>query len=88
MERSQPKKKPTLTSSKERNPGDRVGGKQNPKEERKMDYKVKRRKIFKTPEAKELDGKHNDMQANLDRLGYESPKENQNVDDYVKSLSW
>jgi hypothetical protein len=28
------------------------------------------------------------MQANLDRLGYESPKENMSADEYVKSLSW
>ncbi len=54
----------------------------------KMRNKATRRKIFKTQEAKELDSKHNDMQSNLDRLGYESPKENQNVDDYIKSLSW
>ena len=53
-----------------------------------MDAKIKRRKIFKTPEAKILDEKHNKMQANLDRIGYESPKEDQNTDDYVKSLSW
>ena len=53
-----------------------------------MDNKAARRKIFKTPEAKELDRKHNEMQTNLDRLGYETPRENQSADDYVKSLGW
>ena len=53
-----------------------------------MDYKPKRRKIFKTPEVKELNKKHNEMQENLDRIGYERPKENQSYDDYVKYLGW
>jgi len=54
-----------------------------------MDNKAKRRKIFKTPEAKEFDKKRKEsMQECLDRLGYETPKENQSADDYVKSLGW
>ena len=53
-----------------------------------MDYKPAKRKIFKTQEVKEIDKKHNKMQENLDKLGYESPKKDQNADDYVKSLSW
>ncbi len=65
--------------------------KQNKKEEKKMDNKAARRKIFKTPEAKEFDSKRNikeTMQECLDRMGYETPKDNQSADDYVKSLGW
>ena len=54
-----------------------------------MDNKARRRKIYKTEEAKNFDkGNKNSMQDNLDKLGYETPKENASADDYVKSLGW
>jgi hypothetical protein len=56
-----------------------------------MENKAKRRKILKSYEVAKFDRDRraqNTMQTNLDRLGYESPKENMSADEYIKSLSW
>ena len=66
-----------------------VNGLTNNKGDLEMDNKARRRKIYKTEEAKNFDkGNKNSMQDNLDKLGYETPKENASADDYVKSLGW
>jgi hypothetical protein len=69
-----------------------VGGSKRINERgKKMDYKASKRKILKSYEVKKFDQDRrarNTMQENLDRLGYETPKENMSADEYVKSLSW
>lgn len=56
-----------------------------------MEHKASKRKILKSYEVAKFDRDNrakNTMQANLDRLGYETPKDNLTADEYVKSLSW